>query len=85
MLRVRCWRRKGSEPAGGSLSWVSRRVPVAVEPGAPAARPALEDVAVVEEAIEERRDGGGIAQELAPVFHGAVLCGVECNAGHRVL
>jgi hypothetical protein len=23
----------------------------------------------MEEAIEERRDGGGIAQELAPVFH----------------
>jgi len=32
-----------------------------VQPGAPAARPALDDVAVVEKAIEQRRDGGGIA------------------------
>jgi len=89
MLRVRCAGRKGVEPAGWSSRrarwWVSRRVPVAVQPGAPAARPALDDVAVVEKAIEQRRDGGGIAQQLAPVFHRPVLCGGECNAGHRVL
>src|SRR2546423_4886471 len=35
---------------------------------APAARPAAEDVGVVEEAIEERADGGDIAEELAPVL-----------------
>src|SRR5439155_6345565 len=35
---------------------------------APAARPAAEDVGVVEEAIEERADGGDIAEEFAPVL-----------------
>src|SRR2546427_7183810 len=35
---------------------------------APAARRAAEDVGMVEEAIEERADGGDIAEELAPVL-----------------
>src|SRR2546427_8889558 len=35
---------------------------------APAARPAAEDVGVVEEAIEERADVGDIAEALAPVL-----------------
>src|SRR5437762_7873485 len=35
---------------------------------APAARPAVEHVGVVEEAIEERADGGDVTEELAPVL-----------------
>jgi hypothetical protein len=27
---------------------------------------------VMEEPVEQRGDGGGVAEELAPVFHGAV-------------
>jgi hypothetical protein len=36
--------------------------------GSPASWPALEDVAVVEEAVEHGSDGGGVAEELAPVL-----------------
>jgi len=33
---------------------------------------------MVEQTIEQRRDGGGVAEELVPVFHGAIrLCYVE--------
>jgi hypothetical protein len=39
----------------------------------PATRSALEDVAVVEEAVEHGGDGGGVAKELAPVLDGPVL------------
>ena len=39
---------------------------------APAARPAVEHVGVVEEAIEERADGGDVAEELAPVLDRSV-------------
>ena len=47
----------------------SRRVPLAaVEPGAPAAGSARQDMGVVEEAVEERGDGRGITEELAPVL-----------------
>src|SRR5437762_459609 len=46
---------------------------------APAARPAAEDVGVVEEAIEERADGGDIAEELAPVL----ARGEEAAGGER--
>jgi len=31
--------------------------------------PTVEDVGVVEQAIEERGDCGGVAEELAPVVH----------------
>ncbi len=34
---------------------------------APAARPALEHVRVMEQAVEQRGDGGGVAEELSPV------------------
>ena len=34
--------------------------------GAPAARPALEHVRVMEQAVEQRGDGGGVAEELSP-------------------
>jgi len=43
-----------------------------VDVGPPATRSALEDVRVVEEAVEQRGDGGGIAQELSPVIDRAV-------------
>lgn len=36
--------------------------------GAPAPWAAPEDVGVVEEAIEECSDGGGVAEELDPLF-----------------
>jgi hypothetical protein len=45
---------------------------ICVEFGAPAPGAALEDVGVVEETIEECGDGGGVAEELAPVLDGAV-------------
>jgi hypothetical protein len=40
--------------------------------GAPTAGPEFEDMGVVEEAVEGCGDGSGVAEELAPVFHGAV-------------
>ena len=46
----------------------SRGAPVALEPRAPAARPAGQDVGVVEEPIQERGDGGRVAEELSPVL-----------------
>jgi hypothetical protein len=42
-------------------------MPITLKARAPATRPAGEDVAVMEQAVEHRADGGGIAQELAPV------------------
>lgn len=39
---------------------------------APAPGAALEHVGVVEQAVEERRDGGGVAEQLAAVVDGAV-------------
>ena len=45
---------------------------ICVDLGAPAPRAALEDVGVVEQAVEHRGDGGGVAEELAPVLDGAV-------------
>src|SRR5919201_5920588 len=39
---------------------------------APAARAAVEDVRVVEEAIEERADGRDVAEELAPILDGSI-------------
>ncbi len=43
-----------------------------MKPGAPAAWAAREDVRVVEQPIEQRGDGGGIAEELASVLDGPV-------------
>src|SRR2546425_1414510 len=50
----------------------SGRVPLAVEPGAPAPGPTREHVRVVEEPVEHRGDGRGVAEELAPVLHGPI-------------
>jgi hypothetical protein len=35
---------------------------------------------VVQEPVEQRRDGGGVAQQLAPIVDGAIECGVFCYA-----
>jgi hypothetical protein len=43
-----------------------------VDLGPPAPGPAREDVGVVQEAIEQRGDRRGIAQELAPIIHRSV-------------
>src|SRR6266545_4909959 len=52
---------------------VSRRVPLAaVEAGAPAPRPAGQDMRVVEEPVEQRGDGRRVAEELAPVLDRAI-------------
>src|SRR6185369_5434244 len=40
--------------------------------GAPTARAALENVAVVKQAIEHRTDGGDIAEQFAPIFDRAI-------------
>src|SRR5262245_41084695 len=40
--------------------------------GAPASRPALEDVTMVEDAVEHGRDRGGVCEDPAPVLDGAV-------------
>jgi hypothetical protein len=45
---------------------------VGVSLGTPAAWTALEDVSVVEEAVEERGDRRGVAEELSPVIDGPV-------------
>ena len=50
----------------------SRGGALGVEARAPAFRPTGEDVGVVEQAVEHRGDGGGIAEEFAPVLHGPV-------------
>ena len=40
--------------------------------GAPAARATFQDVRVMQEAVEERGDRGGVAEEFAPVIDGPV-------------
>src|SRR5437867_9736968 len=55
-----------------SRSLGSWRAWVALQPGAPAPGATGQDVGMVEEPIEQRRDGSGVAEELAPVFHGAI-------------
>ena len=62
---MRHWGRRGAGPG----SW---GIAIVLQAGAPAARPTGQDVGMVEQPIEQRRDGGGVAQELAPVFHGAI-------------
>jgi hypothetical protein len=48
------------------------RAQVGVDLGAPAAWPALEHVGMVQQAIKQRRDGRGVAEQLAPVVHGSI-------------
>src|SRR5713101_437080 len=55
-----------------SRSLGSWRAWVALQPRAPAPGAAGQDVRVVEQTVEQRRDGGGVAQELAPVFDGTI-------------
>jgi hypothetical protein len=45
---------------------------VGLDLGAPAPRSAFEDVRVMEQPIEERGDGGRVAQQLPPVVHWSV-------------
>jgi hypothetical protein len=40
--------------------------------GSPAARAALENVSVMQQAVEHGGDGGAVAEQLAPVFHGTI-------------
>lgn len=40
--------------------------------GSPAPRPAFEDMAMVEEAIEHSGDGGAVAEQFPPVLDEAV-------------
>ena len=40
--------------------------------GAPAARPALEHVRVMEQTVEQRGDSGGVAEQLTPVLDGSI-------------
>ena len=47
---------------------------VGVDFGAPAAWPTFEHMCVMEEAIEERGDRGGVAEQFAPVVDGPVRC-----------
>ena len=42
------------------------------DPGPPDAWAALDDVCVMQEPIDQGRDGGGIAEQLAPLVHGAI-------------
>src|SRR5262249_34853815 len=46
----------------------SGRVSLAVQPGAPTPWPAGEHMRVMEQSIEQRGDGGGVAEQLPPVF-----------------
>ena len=65
----------GVRPGVDATTATSRR-PVfwqgGLDPGAPAARAALQHVRVMEQAIEQRRDGGGVAEQLPPVFDRSV-------------
>jgi hypothetical protein len=45
---------------------------VGLDLGAPAPRSAFKDVGVMEQPIQERGDGGGVAQQLPPVVHRSV-------------
>ena len=45
---------------------------VGVDFGAPAPRSAFKYVRVMEQAVEERRDGGGVPEQLAPIVHRSV-------------
>ncbi len=71
----------GSETGVHSLL-VSRALRQVAAGGAVAPRPAFEDVGVVAQAVEHRRDSGVVAEELAPVVDGAV--GREQGAGALV-
>jgi len=45
---------------------------VGLDLGAPASRSAFEEVRMMEQPIKERGDGGGVAEQLAPVVDGSV-------------
>src|SRR5437773_7483345 len=48
------------------------RAQVGLDLGAPASRSAFEHVRMMEQPIEQRGDGGGVAEQLAPIIHGSV-------------
>ena len=62
----------GMAETGGVLPRGPRLAQVGADLGAPAAWPALEHVGVVQQAVEEGRDGRGVAQQLAPVVDRSV-------------
>ncbi len=66
----------GHQGVGPRLDSVLRRgvlvAQVGLALGAPAPQAALEDVGVVEKAVEESGDSGGVSEELAPVVHRAI-------------
>jgi hypothetical protein len=48
------------------------RAQVGVDLGAPAARPALEHVGMMQQPIEQGRHGGRVTEQLAPVVHWSI-------------
>jgi hypothetical protein len=58
-------RHRGVEGSGG--------VPIAVQPGAPASWSTREHVRVMEQSVEERGDGRGVAEQFPPVLDGSDL------------
>jgi hypothetical protein len=44
----------------------------AAGPGSPTARPALEHVPMMQHPVQHGGDGGAVAEQLSPVFHGSV-------------
>jgi hypothetical protein len=57
-------------------SWLRRQL------GSPTPRPGLEDMAVVQEAVEHGRDGRAVPEQFSPVLDGAVQCEVRIRSGH---
>jgi hypothetical protein len=55
-------------PASLSLWLLSLRISRAADFGAPTARPALENVPVMQQAVQHGGDCGAVAQQLAPVI-----------------
>ena len=72
------WGRRGEAPAGcGAEPRAAARILIAARSGrrrfgAPTARAALEDVAVMQQAVEHGGDGGDVAEQFSPVFDGTV-------------
>ena len=59
---------RGPQWTGQNRPFVDTSKPaISGGPGAPAARPALEHVCVMQEPVEQRGDGGGVAEELSPL------------------
>jgi len=61
-------------PASLSLWLLSLRISGAADFGAPTARAALENMSVMEQAVQHGGDGGTIAEQLAPVVDWSVRC-----------